>query len=188
MLHPDLQRLLTAIELVEADAKVIVSGLTDAQGNWQPHAGADWSVAQCLDHLAKINLFYIGHFLPVVERAKREGRGPFNGLRPTWFGRKFVSMLEPPVKQKMKAPKNAVPASNIPLGDVLSAYLASHHPYRRLVQAANDVDVNRVVTWNPFIKVVRVRAATALLVPPTHDRRHLWQARQVMAMPDFPRA
>jgi hypothetical protein len=96
-------------------------------------------------------------------------------------------MLEPPVKQKMKAPKPAVPASSLSLGEVLAAYLASHEPYRRMVHAANDVDVNRVVTSNPFIKVVRVRASTALLVPPAHDRRHLWQARRVLAQPDFPR-
>jgi amidase len=69
----------------------------------------------------------------------------------------------------------------------LDAYLASHEPYRRMVHAANDVDVNRVVTWNPFIKMARVRVSTALLVPLAHDRRHLWQARQVLAQPDFPR-
>lgn len=187
MLHPDLQRLMAAIDAVEGDARALVDGLSDAQGNWRPHGGASWSVAQCLDHLAKINVFYVGHFLPVVERAKAEGRGPFNGLRPTWFGRTFVGMLEPPVKHKVKAPTVAVPAPSLSLDEALAEYLASHAPYRRMVHAANDVDVNRVVTWNPFIKIARMRASTALLVTPTHDRRHLWQARRVLAQPDFPR-
>jgi hypothetical protein len=40
---------------------------------------------------------------------------------------------------------------------------------------------------NPFIRVAPLRIATALLVVPAHDRRHLWQARQVTARADFPR-
>lgn len=187
-MHPDLQRLITELDAIEADARDLVAGLSDMQGNWRPRGGTGWSVAQCLDHLAKINAIYVGHFLPVVERARSEGRGPFRGVRPTWFGRKFVSILEPPVKQKVKAPKSAVPASTIPVASALAAYLTGHDGYRRMVIAASDVDVNRVGARNPFIKFVRVRAATALLVPLAHDRRHLWQARQVLAAPGFPRA
>ena len=33
---------------------------------------------------------------------------------------------------------------------------------------------------------VRVRVATGLLIIPAHYPRHLWQARQVAARPDFP--
>lgn len=186
-LHPELQALLTAIEAAQADARSLVAGLSDAQGNWRPGGGARWSVAQCLDHLARINRFYVGHFLPVVERAKAEGRGPFAGMHPTWFGRKFLGILEPPVRQKAKAPKNVVPAASMPLAEVLAAYLASHDAYRRMVELANDVDVNRVGAQNPFVKAFRVRVATALQVLPAHDRRHLWQARQVLADPAFPR-
>lgn len=186
-MHSELQTLLTAIDAAESDARSLTTGLTDAQANWRPRGGAGWSVAQCLDHLAKINHFYVGHFLPVAERAKAEGRGPFAGMRPTWFGRTFIGILEPPVKQRVKAPKNVVPAASIPLDDVLAAYLGSHDPYRRLVQLSNDIDVNAVGASNPFFKAFRVRVATALQVTPAHDRRHLWQARQVLADPAFPR-
>ena len=123
----------------------------------------------------------------MVERARSEGRGPFVGIRPTWFGRKFVQSLEPPPRQKSKTFASVVPGATIDVADALAAYLTSHEPYRRLVRAANDVDVNRVGAQNPFIKALRFRAATALLVPPAHDRRHLWQARQVLRAPGFPR-
>jgi hypothetical protein len=36
-------------------------------------------------------------------------------------------------------------------------------------------------TW-----MVRMRLSTALLVIPAHDRRHLWQTRQVAQHPGFP--
>ena len=186
-MHPELQALLAAADAAEADALSLVQGLSNAQGNWQPTGGASWSVAQCLDHLAKINQIYVGHFLPVVERAVAEGRGPFVGIRPTGFGRKFVQSLEPPPRQKTKTFARVVPGATIDVADALAAYVASHEPYRRMVQAANGVDVNRVGAQNPFITALRIRAETALLVPPAHDRRHLWQARQVLRAPGFPR-
>lgn len=187
MLHPQLERLLIATDAVEADARNLVQVLTNEQANWRPQGGAGWSVAQCLDHLARINVFYVGHFLPVLDHAKAESSAPFAGLAPTWFGRTFLAVLEPPVRRRVKAPGNVQPAPVIPLADALARYLSSHGPYRQLVRVANDVDVNRITAPNPFFKMFRVRAATALQVPPAHDRRHLWQARQVLLAPGFPK-
>jgi hypothetical protein len=184
--HPDLADLLRDIADAESAAAALVAPLTDAQANWQPGAGAAWSVAQCLDHLAKSNAVYTAHFLPVAERARAAGGGTFRGLRPTWAGRWFVKSLEPPPRQKTRTFKNLVPASSMPAAAALAGFLASHEPYRRLVAVAAAVDPNRVVAANPFIGMVRMRLATALLVIPAHDRRHLWQARQLVQHPDFP--
>ncbi len=185
---PDLQRLLTEIAAAADDAGALVAGLTDAQANWQPGHGSGWSVAQCLDHLAKSNAVYTAHFLPVTHRARAAGGGRFAGLRPTWIGRWFVRSLEPPPRQRTRTFANLVPPSSVPIAAAVAAYLASHDDYRRLVAAAAEVDVNRVVARNPFIAAVRMRLSTALLVVPAHDRRHLWQARQVLRQPGFPAA
>ena len=187
MLHPALRALLDAVDAAEAEARDLTTSLSDAQGNWRPDGGARWSVVQCLDHLAKINALYAGHFLPIAEQARSNGQGPFTGLAPSWFGRKFLSVLEPPVKQRVKAPGNVVPAATRPVGAALEAYIHSHDSYRRLVAVANEVDVNRAGGPNPFFRMFRIRLATALQVIPAHDRRHLWQARQVLAHPEFPR-
>lgn len=182
----DLANLLRAIAEAEADAAALTAPLTDAQANWQPGEGAAWSVAQCLDHLAKSNAVYTTHFLAVAEQARAAGGGTFQGLRPTWTGRRFVKSLEPPPRQKTRTFKNLVPPSSIPVAQSLAGYLSSHEPYRRLVGLAAEVDANRVVAANPFIGLVRMRLSTALLVIPAHDRRHLWQARQVVQHPGFP--
>jgi hypothetical protein len=184
--HHDLEHLLRATAEAEADAAALTAPLTDAQANWQPGNGAGWSVAQCLDHLAKSNTVYTAHFLPVAERARVAGGAAFRGLRPTWAGRRFVKSLEPPPRQRTRTFTNLVPPSSSPAAQALAGYVASHEPYRRLVALAGEVDPNRVVAANPFIGLVRMRLSTALLVIPAHDRRHLWQARQVTQQPDFP--
>jgi DinB superfamily len=186
-LHDDLVRLLAEIDAAEADARAIVSGLTDAQANWQPNGGHGWSIVQCLDHLAKINALYVGHFLPMVERAAADGTGPFRGLNLSWMGRMFVRSLEPPPKQRLKAPGSVQPTSSLRPAEALARYLASHDKYRDMVTLAGTIDVEGLGGSNPFFKAVRVRLATALMVPPAHDRRHLWQARQVLTAPCFPK-
>lgn len=183
----ELKALLSEIDGLEAEAARLTGGLTETQVNWQPGDGAGWSVAQCLDHLARINDYYVAPFLQATQTAYAAERHHFDGVKPTWFGRRWVAMLEPPVTRKMRAPKPVEPVATRRLPDVLDAYVASHAAYRELVDAAAMVDVNRIVVPNPFIKAVRVRVATALLVVPAHDRRHLWQARRVLEAADFPR-
>jgi hypothetical protein len=178
-LPPELLALVHAVEKCEREAEMLVSDLTDEEANWQVQPGASWSVAQCLDHLATINLFYLAGFVPLVATAKQKGVGPFNGLRSNAVGRWFVNSLEPPVRQKTKARPQAVPRTTVPLAGLVEAFKRSHDSYRALVESAADVDVNRVKGPNPFFKMVPMRVSTVLRIIPAHDRRHLWQAANV---------
>lgn len=185
--HPDLARLLAAIEAAEAEATGLLRGLTEAQLNWQPENGRRWSIAQCLDHLIRMNPFYSGHFRRAMPQSGTGTPPPFCGLSPTWFGRWFIGQLDAPPKRRLRAPAVTVPASTVSTPHLNEAFVRSHDDYRALVRAANTVDVNRVTAPNPFVKGIRMRVSTVLLIIPAHDRRHLWQARQVLKAPGFPR-
>jgi len=187
MLPTELQDLLDQTDAAEEDARELVRGLDDAQANWQPDGGTAWSVAQCLDHLARINGFYVEAVLPRVRRAVERAPAPFESLAPTWMGRKFVESLEPPVTRRFKVPAARVaPSPHLPGTDALASFVNSHTRYRELVRLCARVDPNRVRLPNPFFKWVWMRASTILLVIPAHDRRHLWQARGVLGRADFP--
>jgi DinB superfamily len=178
-LAAELAALLQEIDTCEREAEALVADLTEQEVNWQERPGQSWSVAQCLDHLTKMNVFYVAHFLPPVERARQAGRGPFAGLSSTPIGRWFANSMEPSSKRKQKAPSQAVPASRLPLAGLVEAFKRSHDPYRAMVAAAADVDVNRVTARNPFIGFVRMRVSTVMRIIPAHDRRHLVQAANV---------
>lgn len=189
VLPPELQGLLDDVAAAEQDARGLVRGLDDRQANWQPEGGAGWSIAQCLDHLARMNGFYVEAVLPRVRRAAEGATAPFESLAPTWLGRKFVESMEPPVARRFKAPNARVtPASQMPVTEALASFVNSHTRYRELVRLCAGLDPNRVRLPNPFLKWVWMRASTVLLVIPAHDRRHLWQARRVLAHADFPAA
>ena len=186
MLPPDLAALTDTADQFARDAHALTGGLSDAQANWQPGGGTRWSIAQCLDHLGRIDAMYTAHFRAIVERARAERRGSFVSVSPTRFGRMFVRSLEPPPRQRLNAPASVAPPSSIPIERALSSYLSGLDAYKQLVAACADIDVNRVTGPNPFARVIPMRVATALLVIPAHDRRHLWQAEQVRRSPDFP--
>ena len=178
MLPAELQSLIDQIDACEREAERLVADMDDGSVNRPPPSGG-WSVAQCLEHLALMNEFYLRGWQRAVEEAARAERGPFAGLRPTLAGRWFAKSLEPPAKMKTKAIPAVTPGPRFTAVEVLRRYKDSHEGYRRLVRSAVAVDVNRIVRPNAIVNRVRMRLATVLLIIPAHDRRHLWQAANV---------
>ncbi len=178
-LPAELQGLLDAIDACERDAQTLVADLSEQELNWQQRPGETWSVGQCLDHLAVMNVFYVPGFVPLVERARGASAGPFRGLASSAPGQWFINSFEPPVKRRMKSPKQVVPRSAVSRDGIVEAYKNSHASYRALVRASAAVDVTRVKGPNPFFSFVPMRVSTVLKIIPAHDRRHLWQAQNV---------
>lgn len=178
MLPAELQFLIEQIDACESEAERLVADMDDDSVNCSPPKGG-WSVAQCLEHLALMNEFYLRGWQDAVHDAARAQRGPFAGLRATFMGRWFAKSLEPPVRMKAKAVAAALPGPRCTRDAVLSRYKASHEGYRHLVRSAAAVDVNLIVRPNAIVNRVKMRLSTVLLVIPAHDRRHLWQAANV---------
>lgn len=180
VLPADLQAVMNELDRTDEEARQLVSGLRDAQLNWQPGAGA-WSVAQCLDHLGQINSAYIPALQAAVRHVGRNPVGPYELIQPGWFGRWFINAMEPPPRRKFKSPAKGRPGTHKSGDEVLSAFITSHNELRGLIHEAREVNLNRIRFKNPFVSVLRFTVGTGILIIAAHDRRHLWQARQVCA-------
>jgi len=64
---------------------------------------------------------------------------------------------------------------------VLSTFIASHNELRSLIHDAREINLNRIRFKNPFVSLLRFTVGTGILIIGAHDRRHLWQAKQVCA-------
>jgi hypothetical protein len=179
-LRPDLRRLIDDTEEADRRADAIAAGLTDEQFHWQPDEGRGWSVAQCLDHLATTNAVYTEPIARAIVDALAKGVTGGGPIAPNAIGAWFIRSQEPPVKRRLPSPKQALPVSTGSREDILRAYHAAHERYRDLVRRASAIDVNRATYPNPFLPLLRIRVGTALSIIPPHDRRHLWQAEQVI--------
>jgi hypothetical protein len=146
----------------------------------QWHEPGAWSIAQCLDHLTNANRVYLAPMREAAARALAAGaprRGP---IAPGIFARWFIRSQEPPVKTRMKAPAKIKPAPQIDSASVWPSFQSSQAEVRRLLLELAHLDLNAVRFKNPFINGVRVTLGAGFLILAAHQRRHLWQAENVL--------
>lgn len=185
-LSPDLQQILAELADLDRRAAEMVRALSNDQLNWKPNA-TEWSIAQCLDHLAKSNYEYSAALHRAIEQARQEPVSAPAPLRPGVFGRTFVRALEPPPRQKMKAPKKIIPSDCMDKDEVLRRFLESEEAMREVVRDGAGLDLNRIRFKNPFFWFLRFTVGTGLLIIAAHNRRHLWQAQTILENPRFPK-
>lgn len=181
----DLQAYQEQIEAVNLDARDLISGLSDAQLNWQPAPGA-WSIAECLDHLTVSGRELIERVKETINDARSRGllgRGPF---RYGMIGNMIVRSMEPPVKMKFKAPKIFKPRSSRSLAEVEQDFFAVQTEVLNLIREANGINLARAKVTSPVTKLMKLSLGQAFGLIATHERRHLWQAHQVKDNSLFP--
>jgi hypothetical protein len=177
----DLEAISVQLAANEHSAREVLAGLTPEQANWRPDNGRGWSVAQCIDHLARTNDVYGAALTEAVQRAVLRRppmrRGP---ISPGWLARRFLRSIEPPAKRTFRAPPIVLPEDTRDPELAWQGLLESHESLRRLMADAADLDLNRIRFRNPFLRNWRLlTVGTGLLTLPAHERRHLWQARNV---------
>jgi hypothetical protein len=185
-LAPELDVFRQQFERISSDADALVAALSDEQFNWRP-ASDRWSVAQCIDHLnvtARVYLPMLDEGIADAIRRGQYGEGPF---RYNWFGRLFVRAQEPPYRFRVKAPKAFQPRSDRPRNDVMAAFRAYQVQYIDRLRQANGLDLSRAKVRSPVSNWIRIPLGSGFAVMAAHERRHLWQARNLINDPGFPR-
>ena len=183
----DLEEYARQIEAIKEDARDLLKDLSDEQFNWQPAPG-HWSIAECLDHLAVTGHELSKNISEAIADARSRGllgRGPF---RYGVIGNMIVRSMEPPVKMKFKAPKIFRPREGQSLEEVARDFFAVQDEVLRLIREANGINLARAKVTSPVTNLLKLSLGQAFSLVATHERRHLWQARQVRTHPAFPSA
>lgn len=184
-LVPDLQDDRRQLEAINEDARDLIADLSETQFNWTPAPG-QWSIGECLDHLNVTNRELIKPLHEAIKDAHARGRtfqGPF---RHGWLVNKFVRSMEPPVKRKFKAPAIFRPRPQMSLIEVSREFFAVQDEVLQLIEEANGIHLARVKIASPVSRFLKYSVGQAFDLIATHERRHLWQAREVKAQRSFP--
>jgi hypothetical protein len=182
----EIESYLDQLVSIQQDVPGIVAGLTDEQFNWRSSPDR-WSISQCLDHL---NLT-AEKFVPAIDEAIAEARqrgwlsaGPFTyPLLERWFTRS----QEPPPRLRSRAFKAFVPPPGKPKADVVARFMEWQEQIGRRLHAADGIDLRRAKHKSPVMPLFTWRLGTLLALTLAHERRHVWQAREVRNHPNFPR-
>lgn len=181
------RRLLSELEASDARAIAIARPLTPEQLNWKP-APEQWSVGQCLEHLAMANEVYLSPIAAAL--AGSQPGGGAGEITPGWFGRWFIrTYIAPsPHTRRARAPRKIAPVLSRVEPSMLDRFLHSNREMRDLVTRAAAHDVNRVRFTNPFIPLIHFTVGTGFELTSRHEDRHLLQAERVKQAPGFPAA
>ena len=178
-LTPEIDDFRRQFEQVSADADALVAPLTDAQFHWRPNASS-WSVAQCLEHLnvtARVYLPFLDEAIAHAIRRGLYGPGPF---RYNWIGRLVVFSQEPPPRFRSKAPAAFKPVADRPRKEIIAAFRAYQVQYIDRLRQANGIDLARARVRSPSPYWVRLPLGSGFAFAAAHERRHLWQAREII--------
>lgn len=184
-LAPELQDYQRQFEQAKQEAKALVAGLSNRAFVWRP-APDRWSISECLLHLTKAGQGY----LPAIDESIAQGRaraltgkGPF---QHGWLDRWMLRITEPPVRRRFQAPRQIVPVPDQPVTAVLPTFLHLQDELIRRLSQANGLHLGRLKVISPWNRLMRFSLAAAFALIAAHQRRHLWQAREVRNHPNFP--
>ena len=187
---PELEEFRAQFEALSADAGALVAALSDPQFTWSPGGGV-WSVGQCIEHLnvtARVYLPALDEGIASAIRAGVYGNGPFTY---NVLGRLMVRSMEPPPLFRFKAPvmfaPPAAPQPQRARGEIMAGFRGYQVQYIDRLRQANGVDLAKAKVVSPVNRFLHISLGSGFALQIAHERRHLWQARQLLARPDFPR-
>ena len=181
-----IDELFAEIDQAEAQARRLTDGLSEAQLVWSPEP-TRWSIAHCLGHLNMTGDFYLGSMEKAMAKAP-ELSGPPVPSKPGWFERKFIAFIKPGSTFKGPAPKSVVPRIEGSPRKIVEEFLTLQDRYRRALQTAKTVDINRAKFFSPLARFLRLRVGAGLEINLHHQHRHLAQAQRVLEDEGFPKA
>ncbi len=172
---------------IGSDVKGLTDALSEAQFQWPPEPGS-WSIAQCIEHLDRSIAVYLPVLDHAIEKARAQGvtgTGPF---RYGALGRLMLWSMEPSARLKVKTFTPLVPTVAESKADTLAAYFARHRDIERRMTESSGLDWKRVRLQSPLVKWMKFELGVLFWFIMAHERRHVWQAKQVRSHPAFPSA
>ena len=175
----------TELDAIAADAGTACGRLDARHINWTADASR-WSVAQCLEHLLTANR----QMVEMADQALDATRGRTLWQRlPIWpglLGRMLVRTQSPNATRRFKAPGTAQPAASALDTGIVARFVDRQRELIAKLDASATRDLAGVVMASPFLGIVTYSVLDGWRLIVAHERRHVQQAKQVMATPGFP--
>lgn len=183
-MNADTRSMLDQLETIKKEGAALAAGLTDAQFNWRPGPGR-WSIAQNLNHLNVGDLKVLPAFDRAIAAGRAKGKTSTGPFRYGWFSRFLIREMEPPPRRRMKTPITGSAGDQHRAADILPEFARVRDELARRVRESDGLDLAGIRTVSPVNRLIRLPLGAYFAFILAHDRRHIWQARQVRTAPDF---
>ena len=146
----------------------------------QPSTGG-WSIGQVLEHLN----IYCRYYIPAIEsRLHMHQTKPSDHFKPGWLGNYFTKLMQPlpdnTISKKMKAPKNAIPAQQPDVLQMLHEFTAHQHQLLQILQIARTANLETIRIPISINKWIRLKLGDTFRFLTAHQERHFVQIANVL--------
>ncbi|MEM1271277.1 MAG: DinB family protein [Bacteroidota bacterium] len=146
-------------------------------------APGSWCAIECIEHLNITG----GHYVPAMERAlAKASPKPVDTYKSGWAGGYMARVVHPKnMSSKAKTPSSLQPkfaADDIPVQEVLTAFLDRSEVMTRLLHEAEQYDIGRIKVNSVVGPILRFNIGDSLSLNVYHERRHIIQAAQAAAL------
>lgn len=141
-----------------------------------------WSILECFEHLNRYNRFYNDRFEQAIAASPQ--RKHDDEAKSGWIGRKFIAMMHPDNKKKIKTVKNMNPtigSQSKLTRSTIHEFLRHQHELVKILNTARGADLNKASIPVEFFRLIKMRLGDALQFVVVHQQRHLLQARAVLS-------
>ena len=139
-------------------------------------------MSECLQHLNLTADAYLPTWQQMIANAgprKAEMNAPYS---TDFFGRLFAWILEPPSRIRSKTTAPFQPAAPVEPPVALAGFLDHQQRIVAALQRCRGRAIDKVKMCSPVDARIRYSIWSSFVIIAAHQRRHLWQAEQAIAM------
>lgn len=185
-MNQDLAGLIAEARAIAADADRTFGHLNGEQLNWKPAAG-QWSVAQCFEHLVKINSEYFPQFQRIEQGSYSSTWRDRVPVLARLFGSMVLRAVQPTSPRKFRVARHVEPTASAIDADIIRRFTAHQQAVIERMERMRTRDLAAAIVTSPVAPIVFYSALDALSILVAHERRHMAQAERVMRSGGFPR-
>lgn len=137
-----------------------------------------WSAGDCIEHLTKANREYIINTKKVMANSGESDENNSN-YKPRFIAGKFIDMMQPQSKLKLKAPQIFKKFYNGDLEDTITRYTETLDEFIELAEKSKKYDL-RIKVASPVTSLVKFQLGEMYMLMIVHQKRHLTQAEKAL--------
>ena len=174
----ELQRWREEIRAVNAEVDEIAASVTESQFH-APRRQGGWSVGHCLEHLILTGEAFVAAWDRALEEAPVVSRADTASSRYSWWERGALRFMEPPYRLKFRTTQGFAPSCRRSMTTTVERLQHLHSEFTKRAERSRGLDLKRIQVQSPFSAWISYPVEFSFDLAIAHERRHLWQARQV---------
>ncbi|MBX2976067.1 MAG: DinB family protein [Ignavibacteriaceae bacterium] len=162
-----------------------IQSLTPNQLNWKP-SDAEWSIAECLQHLFTTNEYYLNLFQTLKVNSSELVSDEYE-FKHRFIGKYILDGVKPNNSRKIKTSKNFNPSFSSVQKEILVKLTSQTEKIFSSVTNLKNINFMTTSIRSPFLKIIKYNLGDTFLIVFYHMLRHFGQIDRVQKNTNFPK-